>query len=392
VRAVRWLAGSTSGVAFVPPGNVVAPNEYANLTPVDMNADGDALVTGASGAIYFWPRGQSTSPVGNTFRMQAAIGANWAIEKYRVTDMNDAGWIVGTCDYAIAQGQPVRSRPVLWNSRNNQMVYDPGIALAFPGGFDPATEWAVADRLNERGTVLGTYGRQGLSRGIIWTSPQTPIVLQTVAGSPTTIETTTVVGAINDFDYAVGNQHNLQSGGQPEEVHPILWRPDGTAIPLNSLSTRDRTSPGATWSYYSVTSISNTGFVAGVGYFDPDGANGVAAYPRQYTILIPEAGSYGRGDVNLSGKIDFDDLLLLAQHYGQSNAALAYDQGDVNLDGTTDFEDLLTLAQHYSTPALAEAPEGLQWEWLRAVSLVPEPATAGALSLAAAAFGRRRRA
>ena len=49
------------------------------------------------------------------------------------------------------------------------------------------------------------------------------------------------------------------------------------------------------------------------------------------------------GDANLDTHIDFSDLLLLAQHYGQSNPGLSINVGDVNLNGATDFDDLLAL-------------------------------------------------
>ena len=51
------------------------------------------------------------------------------------------------------------------------------------------------------------------------------------------------------------------------------------------------------------------------------------------------------GDANVDGKVDFSDLLTLAQNYGATGATWA--QGDFNADGTVDFGDLLALAQNY---------------------------------------------
>lgn len=87
------------------------------------------------------------------------------------------------------------------------------------------------------------------------------------------------------------------------------------------------------------------------------------------------------GDVNLDGKVDFSDLLTLAQHYGMSPDAVWAD-GDFNNDGSVGFDDLLALAQNYGTgTAAAQA----------SVSAVPEPAGAGILGLGAVGFLRRRR-
>ena len=51
------------------------------------------------------------------------------------------------------------------------------------------------------------------------------------------------------------------------------------------------------------------------------------------------------GDVNLSGAVDFADLLKLAQDYGATGAT--WDQGDLNYDGVVNFADLLLLSQNY---------------------------------------------
>lgn len=50
-------------------------------------------------------------------------------------------------------------------------------------------------------------------------------------------------------------------------------------------------------------------------------------------------------DFNKDGKVDFDDLLILAQNYGKPG----FDGGDANADGKVDFDDLLLLAQRYGS-------------------------------------------
>jgi hypothetical protein len=51
------------------------------------------------------------------------------------------------------------------------------------------------------------------------------------------------------------------------------------------------------------------------------------------------------GDINNDGVLDFQDLLIFAQNWG--NVASTYLQGDLNFDGVNDFADLLILAQRF---------------------------------------------
>ena len=51
------------------------------------------------------------------------------------------------------------------------------------------------------------------------------------------------------------------------------------------------------------------------------------------------------GDVDLDGHVDFNDLVILARHYGLHNAN--WDQGDVTYDGNVSFADLVALARNY---------------------------------------------
>lgn len=74
----------------------------------------------------------------------------------------------------------------------------------------------------------------------------------------------------------------------------------------------------------------------------PTTVNGVSvdstAIVLRYTIA---------GDANLDRKVDFDDLLSLAQGYGLPDRL--YADGDTDFDNDVDFDDLLRLAQQYGT-------------------------------------------
>lgn len=58
------------------------------------------------------------------------------------------------------------------------------------------------------------------------------------------------------------------------------------------------------------------------------------------------------GDVNRDGTVGFDDLLVLAQNYGQTSRT--FSQGNINYDaaGEVNFDDLLIMAQRYSASGM----------------------------------------
>ena len=69
------------------------------------------------------------------------------------------------------------------------------------------------------------------------------------------------------------------------------------------------------------------------------------------------------GDANGDGKVDFADLLILAQNYGKAPAA--FTDGDFNADGSVGFDDLLVLAQNYCsrTQTLVAMPKRVRgWD------------------------------
>ena len=96
-----------------------------------------------------------------------------------------------------------------------------------------------------------------------------------------------------------------------------------------------------------------------------------------------------RGDTDLSGTVNFADLVTLAQSY---NGTGRWRQGDFNYDGTINFADLVSLAQNYNGTlgaTVASRSSSFQSDWALAQSLVPEPTAA--LALLALSSRRRRR-
>lgn len=103
------------------------------------------------------------------------------------------------------------------------------------------------------------------------------------------------------------------------------------------------------------------------------------------------------GDANVSGAVDFDDLLVLAKHYGA--AGQYWGEGDFTRDGVVNFDDLLVLAKNYgqvlpAAPAFVAAEFQADWNLAStAAASVPEPATTliGGLVLMGGSGRYRRR-
>jgi len=102
-----------------------------------------------------------------------------------------------------------------------------------------------------------------------------------------------------------------------------------------------------------------------------------------------------RGDTNLDAKVDFADLVTIAQNYGKIGTA-EWSDGDVNLDGNIDFVDLVALAQVYGLNLLQTPVPGasatFEQDVSAAIASVPEPGELCALGMGSWLwFGRRRR-
>jgi autotransporter-associated beta strand protein len=106
------------------------------------------------------------------------------------------------------------------------------------------------------------------------------------------------------------------------------------------------------------------------------------------------------GDANLSGNVDFTDLVALAQNYGSDFIANPttdswWTHGDFNYDGKVDFNDLVKLAQAYNqalpSGPLPGASANFEADFARALAMVPEPGALALLGCAPALATRRRR-
>lgn len=172
-------------------------------------------------------------------------------------------------------------------------------------------------------------------------------------------------------DMAVATNGGQQVGSSA--LRATVW--SGTAasaIDLNNFL------PAALRSVQSIaTSIDSAGDIFGV-------AGGYAAEWLPHPVLP--------GDANLDGKVDFNDLIALGRHYGQT---AGWAQGDFDQDGKTDFNDLVILARHYGQTLtgsqLGSLDPAFRTDVQEAFAQMPEPTALPIIALAALLPLRRRR-
>jgi autotransporter-associated beta strand protein len=101
------------------------------------------------------------------------------------------------------------------------------------------------------------------------------------------------------------------------------------------------------------------------------------------------------GDATLDGKVDFQDLVRLAQNYADTATGRTWSIGDFTGDGKTQFSDLVVLAQNYGFGSVVDGDAGtfgsrFAADWALAQSVVPEPTSLAALGMLLAMSPRRR--
>jgi hypothetical protein len=85
------------------------------------------------------------------------------------------------------------------------------------------------------------------------------------------------------------------------------------------------------------------------------------------------------GDADLSGVVGFDDVLIVAQHWGTTGNDWAEGNFTNDPSGMVDFPDLVAVAENFDQPLTpdqaAQLSPAMVSEWALALDQVPEPGT-----------------
>jgi hypothetical protein len=300
-RAVRW---DTFGTAVTELGHLSPYEGYKQSAASAINGAGTAVgwtskINAASAAV----RWDASSTAATELSYPApATGSLWS----KATAINDAGTVVGYAyifDGFLQGGDAVRwdasgAAVQLQTPTSNLGEFTRGVPHAINAA---GTAVGVVEEYeyfsDETGTITFLVG----SRALRWDATTTSAtVLGNLGENPNGIPDSNAF-AINAAGFAVGYATGPRA---------VYWGSDGVAVDLNTL-----VNPNGGWLLTQAFSISDTGWIAGVGKFDPDGLGGQAAYSRHFLMQVP-ATAVIPGDFNSNGAVDAADYVVWRKGLG----------------------------------------------------------------------------
>jgi uncharacterized membrane protein len=288
-RAVRWDAGGTAAteldsLAYHANGSAISEALAINNAGT---AVGSSVILNASGQFagtraVRWDAGGTTATMLDPLPLSPDDAFSSAMA------INAAGTIMGNAGLYNELGQHLGDRAVRWNAGGTAITALDVLELD-ANGLSTARAFAI----NAHGTIVGrsnSYGPAGEflgERAVRWDAGGTAATeLQPLATPPSGFVESAAV-AINRAGIAVGFATDYFDEFDFYYPRPVYWRRDGTPVSIFSLI-----DPASGWTFDSVawtaSAISDTGWIAGVGQFDPDGPGGQASYSRHYLIHVPE--------------------------------------------------------------------------------------------------------
>ena len=333
-----WTPGGTDGVVSNP--------QMKDLNPAGGSSQATAINTSGqiAGVMAVSGPGMQVNDRaflytnGTTKQLPLPTTGNYSLSY--AYGLNDAGKVVGE----VYTNQGITGHAFIYNGTTSTELGDLG------GGSSTALA------INKNDKVVGySANSDGFDRAFVY-SNGTMNDLGTLGGN---------------YAYANGINNNDQIvGGSFTDAADSIYHAfstDGTT--MTDLNTRI-TSQAAGWVLSEAKDINDAGAIVGVG---------TLLGAKHGFLLRPLA----PGDANADGKVDFSDLVRLAQNYNSPDT-LDWEHGDFTGDGHVDFNDLVGLAQNYNSVQFASDVQA-------AFALVPEPSAVGGLACAGVVGLMRRR-
>lgn len=200
--------------------------------------------------------------------------------------------------------------------------------------YEPVTTTFAASLLPDGKYITATLTRAYLVNGVTqYGTTHEPTAATEIVGRPSVYS--------SSFEYATGHAWSFQFS---EDVSASL-----SAADLNII--RDDgakfAATGVTWNaatktarFTRSTPLPDGKYTAGIKVFSVSNSAGAnfETGSLPFTAL--------RGDANGDGRVNFDDLLLIAANY--NSIGKTFSQGDFNYDNKVNFDDLLILASNYN--------------------------------------------
>ncbi|MGA2266499.1 MAG: PEP-CTERM sorting domain-containing protein [Phycisphaerae bacterium] len=286
-RAVRWAA---TGTAATELGNLGADGIYG-YTYVEadaINTPGTAVgyaqkyVSGSYmgvRAVRWDASGTAATELGN-------IGLDSSGFTYAYASaINNAGTAAGRAQKYVG-GADMGMRAVRWAAGGTVATELDNLGTDANGYADNR---AVA--INATGTAVGyaeKYDGAGNNlghRAARWGASGTAATELGNLGTDANGYTFAEAYAINTSGITVGFSEKYVDANYTGD-RAVYWGDDGIAVDLNTLI-----DPNSGWTLTNARAISDTGWVTGEGWYDPDGAGGADAYERLFLVQIPEPAS-----------------------------------------------------------------------------------------------------
>jgi hypothetical protein len=382
VRAVRWDAsgnaateldnlGTNGGFALNSTGAINDAGTAVGYADIDLGTGGGLGEYYGTRAVRWDAASTEVTELGNlgTDPIGYTDGVAFAI--------NDAGTAVGRADKYDGSGVSLGQRAVRWDA-SGTVATELGNLGTDPNSITESSAVAI----NDAGTTVGyanLYDGLGESlgrRAVRWDASGTVVTELGNLGAGDGI-TETDVFAINDSGIAIGYADDYDGSGANLGERAVYWGLDAVAVDLNALI-----DPVSGWTLNRATAISNTGWVGGIGLFDPDGAGGQESYARLFLLQLP-APSFLPGDYNGNGTVDAADYTVWRDHLGQTFQLTNENPDDTN-PGVVDQEDYTFWKSQFGQSVGSGGAAS-------ATAVVPEPSAVGLLVLAAAIVELRRR-
>ena len=275
-RAGRWDAGGTALTELGHLGTNADGSTVVQAYAVNAAgaAAGKAAKHYADGSSYWRAVRWDASAVAATELQPPATFGNRHTTVAKA--INDAGIVVGDGEF---NGIPSSSPAIRWDAAGNATQL--GEIAGFRGGYISDSPKA----LNNAGTAVGrTLATERLgTRALRWDGSSTAATELGHLGTYTDGSTHAYAMAINESGTAVGRAIHWVAVDGVYPYHAVYWATDDTrAIDLNTLI-----DPTSGWMLEQALDISDTGWIVGVGQFDPDGPGEQASYPRHFLMQVP---------------------------------------------------------------------------------------------------------
>jgi hypothetical protein len=265
-RAARWDAsGAITELGDLSPGSLVVPRTRAYA----VNESGTTV--GYAQVLFQGVQSRGTRAVrwdgsGTVATELGHLGLASGSTNSEAYDVNESGTAVGFANLSDGSLFP---RAVRWDAHTTA-----AIELETLGGSGPSRAYSI----NDLGTAVGiveAFGAGG--RAVRWEASGAAATALGHLGT----DATSHAYDINNSGITVGDVAKYTDGVYVG-LRAVAWRDNAVAIDLNNWI-----DPQSGWTLTSAQSISDTGWIAGAGQFDPDGPGGLAAYNRLFLLQLP---------------------------------------------------------------------------------------------------------